>query len=237
MSGKNPLDVRATFTFLRGLRDNNTREWFAANRAVYDEQIKVQFEDFVAGLLIEGTRYEPRFAHIEPRRCIFRIYRDVRFSNDKSPYKPRISAFLSPQGWRGSTPGFYVALEPGGESIVAAGIYVPEKPTLLALRARFIAADNDFEKLVRAKTFRKYLPLETDPLKRLPRDIDASHPNSELIRARRYMVRRRYTDTELTSGDAFADFRLAMRETAPLVAWLDQFVSSGPVPTEDEEWD
>ncbi|GAC1547602.1 MAG: DUF2461 domain-containing protein [Candidatus Velthaea sp.] len=226
MSGKEPLEIRPAMRFLRGLRDNNDRSWFAANRAVYDEKLKPQWEDFVAGLLIEGTRFEPRFAYVDPRRCIFRIYRDVRFSNDKAPYKPHLSAFLSPLGWRGNTPGFYVAIEPGGESVMSAGIYVPDKPVLAALRQRFIEGDRAFERIVRAKRFQPYLPMDTDPLKRLPKYVDPGHPNSELIRARRYMVRRRFTDRELAEGNVFGTFRAAIDDAAPFVRWLDQFVSA-----------
>ena len=131
MTSENPLDVRTALRFLRGLRDNNDRVWFAANRAVYDQTIKPQWEAFVTGLLIRAGSFDERLPLVDPRGCIFRIYRDTRFTKDKSPYKPHLSAFLSPRGWRGSTPGFYVALEPGGESLFAAGIYQPEKPVLL----------------------------------------------------------------------------------------------------------
>jgi uncharacterized protein (TIGR02453 family) len=227
--GSGPLDVAATFTFLRGLRKNNDRAWFEAHREPYDTRIKPGFEDLVAGLLIAAVTFDERFATIEPRRCIFRIYRDVRFSADKSPYKPRVSAFLSPRGWRGTTPGFYIALEPGGESMMAAGIYVPEKPVLAALRRRLADGDPAFDRILRAKRLAPYLPLDTDPLVRMPAGFDRDHPRGDLIRARRYMVRRTFTDRELCDGDAFALLRGAMRDTAPFVRWLDQSVSSSHV--------
>lgn len=208
-------------TFLRELRANNDRGWFEAHRAPFDTILKPGFEDFVAGLLISATAFDERFAYIEPKRCIFRIYRDVRFSNDKTPYKPRLSAFLSPLGWRGTTPGFYVAIEPGGESMMAAGIYVPEKPVLADLRRRIAEGDAAFDKMMRSKKFAPYLPLDTDPLARLPAGFPKDHPRGDLLRARRYMVRRTFTDTELTRGDAFGSFKAALRDTAPFVGWLD----------------
>jgi uncharacterized protein (TIGR02453 family) len=234
MTKGSPLDVRAAMRFLRGLRDHNTRDWFTANRGVYDEKIKPQFEDLVAVLLIAASRYEPRFAYVDPRSCIFRIYRDIRFSNDKTPYKAHLSAFLSPRGWRGSTPGFYVGLEPGGESVMSAGVYVPEKPALTAIRRRIAEGDRDLDRILRAKRLQPYLPVNTDPLKRIPPGFDRDHPRSDLIRARRYMVRRPFTDAELTRGNAFALFRDAMRDTAPFVAWLDQFVTRAAPP---DDWD
>jgi uncharacterized protein (TIGR02453 family) len=235
MTPTNPLDIRTAMKFLRGLRGNNTREWFTANRGVYDEKVKPQWEDFVALLLLASTKFEPRFAHTDPRSCIFRIYRDIRFSNDKTPYKAHLSAFLSPRGWRGSTPGFYVSLEPGGESVFAAGIYVPEKPALTAMRRAIADGDRDFDKVLRAKTLKPYLPMNTDPLKRMPPGFEREHPRGEFIRARRYMVRRAFSDSELTRGNAFTSFRDAMRHAAPFVAWLDRFVSRARPGDEWEE--
>ena len=229
MSARQPLDVANAFKFLRALRKNNDRAWFEEHREPYDTILKPGFEDLVAGLLIAATAFDGRFAHVEPRRCIFRIYRDIRFSKDKTPYKPRLSAFLSPHGWRGSTPGFYIALEPGGESMLAAGIYIPEKPVLADLRRRFAAGDAAFERVLRSKRFAPYLPLDTDPLARMPAGFPRDHPRGDLIRARRCMVRRTFADTELARGDAFGLLRAAMRDTAPLVSWLDASLQHGPL--------
>lgn len=236
MKSENPLDVRTALRFLRGLRDNNDRTWFAANRGVYDETIKPQWEAFVTGLLIRGGSFDERLHHVDPRRCIFRIYRDTRFSNDKSPYKPHLSAFLSPRGWRGITPGFYVQLRPGGESLFAAGIYVPEKPVLLAIRARLAEGDPDFARILKSKRLAPYLPVDTDPLKVMPRGYERDHPQSTWIRARRFMVRKTYTDTSAEADDLFALMRTAMRDTAPFVAWLDRFVTLPGAPESDEDF-
>jgi uncharacterized protein (TIGR02453 family) len=225
MKSENPLDVRTALRFLRGLRDNNDRAWFAANRGVYDDTIKPQWEAFVAGLLIRGGSFDERLHYVDPRRCIFRIHRDTRFSNDKSPYKPHLSAFLSPRGWRGITPGFYVQLSPGGETRFAAGIYVPEKPVLLAIRERLAEGDPEFARILKSKRLAPYLPVDTDPLKMMPRGYDRDHPQAPLIRARRFMVRATYTDKIAQDGDFFALVRAGMRDTAPFVAWLDRFVT------------
>ncbi|MFN2459223.1 MAG: DUF2461 domain-containing protein [Candidatus Velthaea sp.] len=225
ISGNNPLDVPAALRFLRALRRHNDRAWFEQNRAEYDARIKPQWEDFVAALLVAGTRFEPRFADVDPRACIFRLARDIRFARDKTPYKTYLSAFLSPRGWRGSTPGFWISLEPGGESEISAGIYVPERPVLTAIRRRLAAGDRDFARIVDAKRMAPYVPLRTAPLKTVPRGFPRNHPRAGLIRAQRYMAGRDFTDRELTAGNAFAIFRNAMRDTAPLVQWLARFTS------------
>jgi len=216
-----PLDIETTLRFLRALRKNNDRAWFAANRARYDAIVRPGFTDLVAGLLIAASSFDERFTQIEPERCIFRIHRDVRFSPDKSPYKPRVSAFLSPRGWRGTTPGFYLAIEPGDASLFAAGVYVPEKPVLADLRRRLAAGDAAFDRIMRAKRFAPYLPLDTNPLVRMPAGYPRDHPRGDLIRARRYMVRLALRDRDLQTGDLFARLRTAVRDTAPFVRWLD----------------
>ncbi len=225
MSG-DVIDVARTLRFLRALRKNNDRTWFAEHRAVYDEHIKPEWNDLVAGLLAAAVSLDERFAYVAPAACLFRLHRDTRFSTDKTPYKTGISAFLSPFGKSGANAGYYVALEPGA-SLFAAGIYTPEKDALHALRTHF--AENDpraFEALFRARPMQPYLPLQTDPLTRSPRGFPAEHPHPTLIRARRYMVRRNYPDASLAAAGAFATFRNAMRDCAPLVRYLDAIVTT-----------
>ncbi len=220
-----PLDVPAAFTFLRALAKNNDRAWFADHRAAYDAAIKPQFEEFVAALLIAAVTLDERFARVEPRECTFRIYRDTRFGHDKTPYKTALSAFMSANGRRGMTPGYYISLEPGGKSLFAAGIYLPQKPVLADLRRRVGDDDSHFTRLLASKALGPYLPLDTDPLVRMPRGFDADHPRGEFIRARRFIARRALTDRELTGANPIAVLLAAMRATAPLVGWLDR--SSG----------
>ena len=228
MHGRYPLDVTTAFRFLTGLAKNNNRDWFEHHRADYDTRVKPEFENFVAGLLIAATKLDERFAYVEPRRCIFRLYRDIRFSNDKTPYKTRLSAFLSPLGWRGTTPGYYLAIEPGGKSMIAAGIYTPEKLVLHDLRQRLAHGDAAFDRIMRSKRLAKYLPLDTDPLVRVPPPFERDHPRSNLLRARRFMVRRTFSDRELSVEDPFSTVRLAMRDTAPFVTWLDASLADCP---------
>ena len=215
------IDVARTLRFLRALRRNNDRAWFTAHRAPYDDHIKPEWHDVVAGLLAAAVTLDERFAYVEPKACLFRLHRDTRFSDDKTPYKTGISAFLSPFGKSGANAGYYLSIEPG-ESLFAAGLYLPTKEALEALRRHF--ADDDtraFEKIFTARRIAAYLPLHTDSLTRSPRGFPKEHPHVALIRARRYMVRREFSDAELTTTGAFATFRGAMRDCAPLVRYLD----------------
>ncbi len=215
-----PFDTARALRWLRQLKKNNDRTWFAAHRATYDDDIKPEWEDLVAGLLASAVRFDARFAYVDPRRCLFRLARDIRFSNDKTPFKTGVSAWLSPFGKSGANAGFYVRIAPG-DCIFSAGIYTPEKPVLEALRRRMAADPRPFDRILGAKRLAPYLPLRTDALARMPRGFPKEHPRGELIRARNYLVRRTYTDAEITRTGAFAAFRDAIRDCAAFVAYVD----------------
>jgi uncharacterized protein (TIGR02453 family) len=234
-----PIDVARTLRWLRQLKKNNDRVWFAAHRDVYDEHIKPEWEDLVTALIVSAVAVDERFAYVDPRSCLFRLHRDIRFSNDKTPYKTRVAAWLSPFGKSGANAGFYMHLSPGA-SVFSAGIYTPEKPVLHALRTRLARDPRPFERILRAKRLAAYLPLETDALLRMPRGFPKDHPHGELIRARNYLVRREYSDAELVRNGAFATFRAAIRDCAPFVRYIDDVAataSSAAMREPSDGWD
>lgn len=216
------IDVARALRFLRQLEKNNDRAWFGTHRGVWDEHIRPEWEDTIGALLATATTFDERFAYVDPKRCLFRLYRDTRFSKDKTPYKTWISAWMSPRGKHGSNAGFYVQLCPG-ECIVSGGIWDPGKEQLYALRRHF--ADDplrEFDRILAQKKFAPYLPLRLDPLRVTPRGFPKEHPRRELIRGRRFTVRRLYPDAALAREGAFATFRSAMRDLAPFVAYMER---------------
>lgn len=236
---RDTIDVGRALRFLKALAANNDRGWFAEHRFVWDEHVKPEWEDTVAGLLATAAKRDERFAYVEPRSCIFRLARDTRFSNDKTPYKTEVTAWLSPLGKNGANPGVYVCVGPGS-SMIAAGIWAPEKPVLAALRAHFAATDlRRFDRIVAAKALAAYAPLETDPLRVTPRGIPKEHPRPELVRARRYILRRNLTDAELERDGAFATFRAALRDLAPFVGYLEAVAADSSAAMRDfsDGWD
>jgi uncharacterized protein (TIGR02453 family) len=218
-----PLDLKVAFRFLRGLKKNNDRTWFHANRAAWDAHVRHGWEDLVTMLLLAGSDVDDRLRHVDPRACTFRIANDTRFHKGRDPYKPWLSAWMSPGGKDGAFAGYYVHLAPG-DTHVSSGIYVPVKPAIHALRSAF-AADGAgaraFDRILAARAMRAYLPLDTEPLRVTPRGFPKQHPRLALIRARNYLVRRDVSDRELRDRGAFAVFRDAIRATAPFVRWLD----------------
>jgi uncharacterized protein (TIGR02453 family) len=231
-----PFDAARALRWLRQLKKNNDRTWFAAHRDVWDEHIKPEWEDLVTALIFSAVAIDERFAHVDPRRCLFRLYRDTRFSNDKTPYKTRVAAWMSPFGKSGANAGFYMHVSPGN-TVFSAGIYTPEKEALAALRARMARDARPFERILRAKKLAPYLPLRTDALLRMPRGFPKDHPHGELIRARNYLVRRQYSDAEITTNGAYATFSTAIRDCAPFVRYVDDIVSSAAMREPSDGWE
>ena len=218
-----PLDLKVAFRFLRGLKKNNERTWFHANRAAWDDHVRHGWEDLVTMLLLAGSDADDRLRHVDPRACTFRIANDTRFHKQRDPYKPWLSAWMSPGGKDGAFAGYYVHLAPGSTH-VSSGIYTPVKPALHALRSTFANDGPDaraFDRILGAKTMRPYLPLDTEPLRVTPRGFPKQHPRLPLIRARNYLVRRDVTDRELLERGPFAVFRDFIRITAPFARWID----------------
>ena len=188
-------------------------------------------------LLLAGARVDERLAHVEPRACLFRIANDTRFHKQKDPYKTWLSAWMSPGGKNGAYPGYYVHLAPGA-SHVSAGVWVPEKPALHALRSVFTedgAEARAFDRVLKTRALAPYLPLETDAMRVTPRGFPKTHPRLGLIRARNYMLGRPVSDRELQTRGAFAVFRDFMRATAPFVRWLDAHAGARAEPGFDFE--
>jgi uncharacterized protein (TIGR02453 family) len=232
-----PLDLGITFRFLRGLKKNNDRAWFHANRAAWDEHVRHGFEDLVTMLLLEGARADDRLAHVDPRACLFRIANDTRFHQHKDSYKTWLSAWMSPGGKNGAYAGYYIRLAPGS-SEVSAGVWVPPKPALHALRTAFAADGAEaraFDRILASRALAPYVPLETDALRITPRGFPKTHPRLPLIRARNYMVRRDISDRELQASGAFRVFRAFMRDTAPFVRWLDEHAARADEPFFENE--
>jgi uncharacterized protein (TIGR02453 family) len=232
-SASDPLDLAITFRFLRALARNNDRAWFHAHREPWDEHVRHGWEDLVTMLLLAGSGADDRLAHADPRACVFRLANDNRF-HQRAPYKTHLAAWISPGGKDGAFPGYYFHLAPGA-SHVSAGVYVPTKPALHALRSAFAqdgAEARRFDRILASKALRPYLPLDTEPLRVTPRGFDRHHPRAELIRARNYLVRRDVSDAELRARGAFAVFRDTVRATAPFVRWLDERMLAAARPDE-----
>lgn len=212
--------------FLRGLIKNNDREWFEQRRAVYERAVKTPLlalvEEINAELALFGSEYVR-----PPHKVAMRIYRDIRFSPDKRPYKRHISAWWARRGLeKGSGAGFYLQIGPLG-SFIAAGMYAPEREALLALRRWFAENHESYRKalapLLRA---RGRLPAMSvvDPaaLTRSPKGFAPDHPASELLRARNWGVSAPLSAEEVLQPGLGATIVAQIRRAAPLIDLLNE---------------
>lgn len=186
--------MKKAFEFLKQLEKNNTREWFAAHKAEYDVVAKKNKSLF--NRIHAGLQEHDQISGIH----MYRIYRDVRFSKDQTPYKTHFGvgySRLKPM-LRG---GYYIHLKPGN-SFVGGGFWGPDAKDLLRIRKEFEISTAEMDKITSDDTFINYFQeIKGDAVKTAPRGFDKNHPAIDLIRKKQYVVMRPFTDQEVFSGD------------------------------------
>jgi uncharacterized protein (TIGR02453 family) len=221
------MDFPALAAFLADLSENNRREWFEARRPEY-QALRDQFTAFVGELIERTADFDERVRWKDPRDCLFRIYRDVRFSNDKSPYKTTFSAYVSEQNRRGAPPGYYLEVDEKGVMLAAAGIWMPPAPVLNRLRASLAEHPERFERVLRSRGFKKtFGDLQGDRLTRPPRGYAADAPLIEHIKRKSYIVWRETDARQMRHEDALAYVADSFRTARPLVDWVRRVLESG----------
>lgn len=215
--------------FLRGLARNNRREWFEARRAVYEAEVREPMRALVEEMDIRLARLAPELTG-DPRRSIFRIHRDVRFSADKSPYKTNAACQFyhcdagrgAGQDAEGAGAGLYFQLA-DGECFAAGGMWMPARPALDRIREAIAESPDDFERLLRAPAFRRrFGRLDTEAvLKRMPRGYADAHPAAEWLRYRSFTATRTMSVREVESPRLPAILARDFEALVPLVRWLN----------------
>ena len=225
-----------TLKFLRGLARNNKKTWFEAHRDDYELHVKAPLAELVGEMDVRLSTLAPEMTG-DPKRSIFRIHRDVRFSADKSPYKTHASAWFFHMGASskvgreadGGGAGFYFHVQPGA-SMVAGGCWMPPRPALQRFRARFAEDTAGWERIVLAPAFRKRFGAlsEEDMLKRVPRGYEADHPAARWLRYQSFTVGRPLTDAQVTSGKLTTTLADDFARILPLVRWLNSTLGFEP---------
>jgi uncharacterized protein (TIGR02453 family) len=196
------IDLQPTLKFLAQLRKNNNREWFEQHRPDYEEA-KAQFEALVDQVILGLSPIED-LAGLQAKDCVMRIFRDVRFSKDKSPYRTSFGAGISPGGRKSNKFGHHLSLAPGGESIVAGGLYMPEPAQLNRLRDAIAHDAGPLKAVAADKSFKKYFgELEGEKVKTVPQGYDRAHPDIELLRFKQLLAVHHLPD-EVVLGPRFA---------------------------------
>lgn len=215
---------QSTFDFLNQLRENNNREWFQANRELFDAA-RLQFMDFAEQVLHGLVAMDKRIPEDIPvSKCVYRIYRDIRFSLDKTPYKGYFSAAYSPTGRSTEMPGYYIHIQPG-QSFVTAGLWHPSKERLAAIRQEIDYNSADFRSIVEAPLFLQHAGLDQeDRLKKAPSGYSADHPDIEFLRLKSFTATKSFSDNEMMQADATEMIISAFQALQPFQEFLYQAV-------------
>ena len=192
-----------TFQFLKELKQNNNRDWFLENKPRYEEA-KKEFEVFIDALIAEISKFDGSIGHHTAKECIFRIYRDVRFSKDKSPYKTHMGAHITSAAKKSeihSRAGYYIHIGPG-ESMLAGGAYLPQGPWIKAIRQEIAYNADDFRKIINSKKFKEHFgEIEGEKLKKAPKGYSPDHPEIELLKYKSFLASNKVSDKDVTSKD------------------------------------
>lgn len=185
------MDALSLYNFLEQLDANNNREWFKARKSQWDD-LFIQWKDDIELLLSRMSEWEPKFRYLTSKDCTYRIYRDVRFKTDKSPYKTWVCAGINIYGRNSHNGGYYVQAGPEtrlGDNFsgLFGGVWMPETRILNKLRKAIIDNIEEFEEIINTPQMQKYFPLWTgQKLKRLPRGWEQQDQYFEILRLKEY---------------------------------------------------
>jgi uncharacterized protein (TIGR02453 family) len=207
--------------FLRGLKRNNDRVWFAARKDVYERELKEPMLKLIGEVNDAMVEFAPM--HVRPpQKIMMRIYRDIRFAKDKRPYKTHVSAWWVRDGMqKTSGAGFYLSVNPE-EVVIAAGVYMPEREQLLAIR-RYLAEHHDeFRALMKGRKLRSLMN-ENDgvALTRAPKGFPEDHPAIDLLKNRQWGVSTRLPGERAVKATLLKDVVERFKAAAPVIAMLN----------------
>jgi len=210
------------FKFMKDLAANNNREWFKENKTRYESQLKEPALDFIMDFGAHLHEISPHF-RADPKGhggSLFRIYRDVRFSRNKSPYKTHTGLhFRHEAGKDAYTPGFYLHLEPGS-CFVGVGLWRPDNPTLKLIRDKIVADPDRWKKAVGVVNFQKQFTVTGNSLKRPPRGYDAEHELIDVLKLKDFTALAPLTQKQVTSADFVEEFSDYCRTGGALVRFI-----------------
>ena len=216
------MQLKPLFTFLTGLANHNERPWFQERKATYD-QLRKQFEEDATFWAAELAKLDPALASIEGRKSLFRIYRDVRFSKNKDPYKTHFSAyFTASPGKEIEAPGYYLQLGPNGQTMIAGGLYMPDKAQLAAIRQEIDYNADELKALLATPDFQRYFgTMGGDKLKKSPAAYSVDHPEIELLKHKSFTATHLMTDADVLGHE---DFRAYVVEVFRAMVPFCQFL-------------
>jgi uncharacterized protein (TIGR02453 family) len=215
---------QTTIDFLNDIAANNNKPWFDAHKAQY-EAAKSDFESFIGAVLRKMTVVEPSFEAIAAKDCIMRIYRDVRFSKDKSPYKSNFAAVLSKDGRKMQGAAYYVHLEPE-KCFVGGGIWQPEPTALKKIRQEIDYNFNEFLGIVTEAAFvQNFGEMEGERLKSVPKEYNADNLAAHYLKFKSFTFGRKFSNSEITGENSTQAVSDSFTTLKPFIDFLNRAIA------------
>jgi uncharacterized protein (TIGR02453 family) len=217
-----PFFSEQSLKFLRALKRNNRREWFDPRKPLFESVLKAPMLKVIEGVTSAMLEFAPD--HVRPaQKCMMRIYRDTRFSSDKTPYKNRVAAWWARHGLeKTSGGGFYLHLS-STELVMAAGVYMPERDQLIAIRNFLLEHHGELRRLLNQKKLRRMFELDHgEMLTRPPKGFPKDHPAMDLLKCRQWAVVATLPAEEALNPLLVKNIVSHFRAAAPLVALLNE---------------
>ena len=205
--------------FFAALQRHNRREWFQPRKAIFEEKLKEPMRELVGAVNSAMRGFAPDYV-TDPDKAIYRIYRDTRFSKDKTPYKDHIAASFSRRGDKAGA-GYYFAVS-HKEVAIGGGLYMPEPEALLAIRRHLAERHDEFRKIAGARAVRRlFVEVQGERLTRVPKGYPADHPAADLLRLKQYLLYVELPPELATTPAVYTEVVKHFRTITPLVEFLN----------------
>jgi uncharacterized protein (TIGR02453 family) len=217
--------MKLVLDFIKELVENNNRDWFNAHKKRYQDALEI-FRGFAGELLTGISSFDPSIGNLEAKDTIFRIYKDVRFSKDKLPYKTHFGCWMAKGGRKSTDAGYYFHLEPG-KSFMAAGVWMPPKEQLNLIRQEILYKADPYLKLINSTKMKKHYERggKEDMLKKGPIGFPKDFIHMEELKYKHYVWSRSYSDSEVQDKDFASRTVNDYRGLHPLVSYLNHAMS------------
>lgn len=219
---------KASLTFLQNLKKNNNKEWFDSHKKDY-EQAKIDFLKLSGEIIEVIGQFDSRVqdALLDPKKCITRINRDVRFSADKTPYKPNFFLIVNEGGRKSPLACYFLHIEPGGKNFAGGGVYMPDAPELLKIREEILYRLPEWKKILQKKEFQQQFPegiQAPESLKNVPRGFAADSPAAEYLKMKGFFALRYLSDEEVQSKTCLKTLKGIYTAARPLVDFVNEAI-------------
>ncbi|MFB6455797.1 DUF2461 domain-containing protein [Chitinophaga sp. Hz27] len=212
----------STLKFLRALKQHNNKPWFDEHRDEY-MAAKADFETLVQQIIDGLQKQDPSMAGLQVKDCVFRIYKDVRFSKDKTPYKENMAASFQLGGKKSTLAGYYFHLEPGGNSMAGGGLWMPPAPELKKVRQEIDYNFEEFESIISNKEFiKQFGKIEGESLKTAPQGYLPDNPAIAYLRLKSLVVSRPMTDESVVQPAMLRDMLKTFSVMQPLLQFINR---------------